>query len=75
MDLEDIIARDCMIPGDFIVNKKFYYSVGDYDTDIALYEDWDLKIRLAATQQYYYSWIVGIGYRRHGEGLSAAPHF
>ena len=33
----------------------------------------DLKIRLAATQQYYYFGIVGIGYRRHGEGLSAAP--
>jgi glycosyltransferase involved in cell wall biosynthesis len=68
----DIIARKCMIPRDFVFSKKLYYEVGGYDEQIEIYEDWDLKIRLAKNYNFYYTGINGVVYRRHGLGLSFA---
>jgi glycosyltransferase involved in cell wall biosynthesis len=64
-------ARSCMIPRDFIFTKKQYDAVGGFDFIIPLYEDWDLKLRLAYQNKFYYSGVDGIAYRRHGNGLSA----
>lgn len=69
----DIIARACMIPRDFIMKKEAYFEVGGYDFSFPIYEDWDLKIRLAHKYEFYYTGLKGTGYRRHGQGLSAAP--
>jgi len=66
-----IITRDCMIPRDFVMSRQQYLSVGGYDHQIPIYEDWDLKIRLAVKYEYHYTGLDGISYRRHGEGLSA----
>lgn len=71
---KNIFARECMIPRDFLFTKKQYLEVGGFDTKIPIYEDWDLKIRLADKFKFYYSEIDGIGYRRHGRGLSSAEH-
>ncbi len=68
----NLFARDCMVPRDFIFTKKQYYAAGGFDLDIPIYEDWDLKLRLAKQNEFYYSGVDGIGYRRHNEGLSAA---
>jgi glycosyltransferase involved in cell wall biosynthesis len=69
----DIITRTCMIPRDFIMKKRAYFEVGGYDFQFPIYEDWDLKIRLAHAYEFYYTGLKGTGYRRHGKGLSSAP--
>lgn len=71
MFLNDILSRTCMIPRDFLFTKEQYLKAGGFDNKIAIYEDWDLKIRLASENKFFYSGIDGIGYRRHGKGLSA----
>jgi hypothetical protein len=71
MLLNDILSRTCMIPRDFLFTKEQYLQAGGFDNRIAIYEDWDLKIRLASENKFFYSGIDGIGYRRHGKGLSA----
>ena len=48
-----------------------YDKVGGFDKDIPMYEDWDLKIRLSRHYSFLYTGIVGVGYRRHGKGLSS----
>lgn len=69
---DELLTRSCFIPRDFIFSKKLYYEVGGFDFDIPLYEDWDLKIRLSKKGRFFYSGIDGVGYRRHGLGLSSA---
>lgn len=71
--LNDMITRSCMIPRDFIVKKEAYFEVGGFDSRFRIYEDWDLKLRLAQTYEYYYTGIIGTAYRRHGTGLSSLP--
>lgn len=70
--LNNIVRRTCMVPRDFLFTREQYLDAGGFDSRIPIYEDWDLKIRLAKNNQFYYSGIDGIGYRRHGTGLSAA---
>jgi len=70
--LNQIMARNCMIPRDFLFTKDMYFNVGGYDYRFPIYEDWDLKIRLAANYPFHYTGINGIIYRRHGVGLSNA---
>lgn len=69
---EYLITRSCHIPRDFLFRRRLYFEAAGYDEDIEIYEDWDLKIRLGAMCQYYYSGIEGTGYVRHGRGLSRA---
>jgi glycosyltransferase involved in cell wall biosynthesis len=71
--LYEIITRTCMIPRDFIMKREAYFEVGGYDKRFAIYEDWDLKIRLAAKYEFYFTGINGTAYRRHGTGLSSIP--
>ena len=69
---EAIFSRDCMIPRDFLFTKNIYQEIGGFDFDIPIYEDWDLKIRLASKYHFYHVDVDGIGYRKHGQGLSSA---
>lgn len=69
--LNEIIARTCMIPRDFLFTRRQYEEAGGFDTSIPIYEDWDLKIRMARNNLFFFTGIEGIGYRRHGQGLSA----
>ncbi|MCK4764420.1 MAG: glycosyltransferase [Candidatus Aminicenantes bacterium] len=71
--LAGIITRSCMIPRDFVQKKDAYFAIGGYDSRFPIYEDWDLKLRLAAKYEYYYTGINGTCYRRHGAGLSSWP--
>ncbi len=73
--LKDIVARNCMIPRDFVFLKTMYEEIGGYDFSLKIYEDWDLKIRLSALYPFYYSGNTGVVYRRHGKGLSAANKY
>lgn len=68
---EKIMTRSCAIPRDFIFSKYLYYKIGGYNVNIPIYEDWDLKIRLAKEAEFVFSGIDGIGYRKHNNGLSS----
>ena len=69
-----LLDRNIFIPRDYLCRKSLLEDVGMYDEGIPLYEDWDLKLRLAKVAKYYYTGDIGIGYRRHGCGLSAASN-
>jgi glycosyltransferase involved in cell wall biosynthesis len=71
--LEPIITRSCAIPRDFIMPRSAYFAVGGFDLSLNLYEDWDLKIRIASKYAFYYTGTYGTAYRRHNKGLSSAP--
>lgn len=70
-----MLARDCMIPRDFVLPLALYEEVGGYDPEINLYEDWDLKLRLADCATFHFTGLDGIAYRRHGSGLSAVEPY
>lgn len=72
MIFDKMLVRKCFIPRDFLMKKALYLNTGGYDPTFEIYEDWDLKLRLSAKYEFYYTGLPGIVYRRHGEGLSSA---
>lgn len=72
--LNDIMMRNCEIPLDFIMKKEMYFDAGGYNTKFAIYEDWDLKIRLAARYRFFFTEEDGTAYRHHGFGLSSSDY-
>lgn len=69
----EILGRSCFVPRDFLMTREAYFEAGGYDTALSIYEDWDLKIRLALMHEFRYTGVLGTAYRRHDRGLSAAP--
>ncbi|MEM7791420.1 MAG: glycosyltransferase family A protein, partial [Verrucomicrobiota bacterium] len=65
-------------PRDMLLSKQTYLAAGGYCSAIGIYEDWDLKIRLASlVEDWRYSGAIGTKYLRSGTGLSslsAAKH-
>jgi hypothetical protein len=68
---EKLLTRSVPIPRDMTYSRFLYDRVGGFDPAIALYEDWDLKLRLARVAEYRFSGSAGVGYRRAGTGLSS----
>lgn len=68
-----VFSRTSMIPRDFTFNMQQYLNAGGYDPQFNLYEDWDLKIRIARNTRFFFTGLDGIAYRRKGQGLSYAP--
>ena len=66
-----VFSRTCMIPRDYMFTKKQYVDSGGLNPELRMYEDWDLKIRMSKNNKFIYTCVDGIGYRRHGEGLSS----
>lgn len=66
------LSRSCWIPTSFTAKRKHYFESGGYNLSLPIYEDWDLKLRLARKYPFYFSLVNGNAYRRHGKGLSAA---
>lgn len=73
MVYDDILTRNCMVPRDFIISREMYDRIGGFDTTLKLYEDWDIKIKLARHYNYYYTNITGIAYRQVDGGISSLP--
>ncbi len=71
--LVPILSREFMIPRDFLFSREAYDAAGGYDLDSNLYEDWDLKIRLAKKYPFYYTSSMGLVHRIVGTGLSSQP--
>ena len=67
-----ILDRRVMIPRDFLLSTELARSVGGFDVELPIYEDWDYKLRLAQKAVFRFTGSIGIGYRRHGSGLSTA---
>jgi|GEM_PF-1088388 len=71
--VEAMLTRPGPLPHHMIYAKSLYEQAGGYDTTAGLYEDWSLKLRLAATEA---SWVhtgeIGLYYNQHGAGLSAS---
>ncbi len=70
--LVPLMGRALEIPRDFTFPKATYLEVGGYDPEVAIYEDWDLKIRLAEKSNFYFTGEDGTGYVQHPDGLSRA---
>ncbi|MBA0217466.1 glycosyltransferase family 2 protein [Pectobacterium brasiliense] len=71
----DLYNRLCYmvipVPRDMLMRKQHFISVGGFNESMSLYEDWDLKLRLAKKYNFYYSGSKGVKYRRHSSGLSS----
>jgi len=61
------------IPRDFLFGRSQYFEAGGFDLALSLYEDWDLKIRLADRCKFSFARTVGSAYRQTGAGLASAP--
>ena len=58
------------IPRDFCFSKEDYLEVGGYQSDLKLYEDWDLCLRLLQQCEFVFSKEYGTAYRQRKNGLS-----
>ncbi len=71
--LPQVLARDFPRRTLFraeLVNIHLWRQAGRFDPDFGLYEDWDMKIRLATTLRFGYVAEALSEYRRHAQGLS-----
>jgi hypothetical protein len=64
------------IPRDMTFARELYFAAGGYDLRLSLYEDWDLKLRLARCTNA--RWVRSVGvfgtiYNRLSQGLSGKP--
>lgn len=56
-----------------LVQRDRYAQAGPFDPKLPLFEDWDMRIRLAARCRAAFCTPVASEYRLHGGGLSTAP--
>ncbi len=68
---DNLLQRRCAVPRDFIFLKSHYLQTAGYDPNIPVYEDWDLKLRLARIAKYVYTHEDGVAYRQTDAGLSS----
>jgi len=70
-----VVSRNnSRLPNNFIMKKQQYLNTGGYDPTLYIYEDWDLKIRLAKKYEFYYTNEMGMARRKTKEGLSSANY-
>jgi glycosyltransferase involved in cell wall biosynthesis len=66
-------------PRDMLVPKDMHIAIGGYRHELRVYEDWDYKIRLAASRcSWVDSGVEGVVVRvhdRNGAGLSNIPQY
>jgi len=60
------------VPRDFTFSKAAYVEAGAYDPAFIIYEDWDLKLRLARIADFRFTGCDGVAYRNNPGGLSRA---
>ena len=69
-----LLHRAGPIPRDMLMPKALFERAGGFRHELRLYEDWDLKLRLARAARNWYRAAGGPGlsYRRHPRGLASA---
>jgi glycosyltransferase involved in cell wall biosynthesis len=60
------------IPRDYLISRADYLAAGGYNQDLRIYEDWDLKIKIAKICSWHFSGGIGTAYRDNPKGLSKA---
>ena len=71
-----VLRPEKPLPHNMLYSKKIYVEVGGYDTSALMYEDWSLKMRLAASgMKWIHVPVKGLVYRLHGSGLSSSKPF
>jgi len=71
--LVETLARDWPTGNLFraeLISRNLLLSVGGYDERFPIYEDWELRIRLAAATEGAYTGATLVEYRRADEGIS-----
>ena len=58
------------IPRDYLISRADYLAAGGYNPNLRIYEDWDLKIRIAKRCTWHFSGVTGTAYRDNPKGLS-----
>jgi glycosyltransferase involved in cell wall biosynthesis len=59
------------VPRDMLIPKNVYEAAGRFAHGLKTYEDWDLKLRLAALDSHWvHSGTTGVAYRKNKKGLS-----
>ena len=71
INFETILGRECFIPRDFTLRRELILELGGYDENIAIFEDWDLKLRLSRRAKFAYTGRYGVAYVQHDRGLSS----
>lgn len=66
---EDILLRK-VSPRNFLIERSLLLDVGGFDQAFGMYEDWDLKLRLAERHPAAFVADVGVTYRQHTKGIS-----
>lgn len=59
-----------MLPRSELLPRSAVRSIGGYDEDLKIFEDWDMKIRLATDTEFRYCPDPLSVYRRHEAGVS-----
>ena len=57
---EKMLCRECFIPRDFTLRRELILELSGYDEDIAIFEDWDLKLRLSRVADFAYTGRYGV---------------
>jgi hypothetical protein len=71
--VDALLSRRGALPRDMLLARALFLGAGGYREDIAMYEDWGFKVRLAAKARYWlYSGGPGTLYRPGG--LSQVSH-
>lgn len=65
-----LLSRSCYIPCNIMYSKDLFNMVGGYNSSLAVYEDWDFKLRLFRHSKLVLC-NVSLGYRMHSFGLSS----
>ena len=57
----------------YTVERTLYENIGEFDESFDIFEDWDMKIRLAAESPVAFADSETVYYRKHGDGASSSP--
>jgi glycosyltransferase involved in cell wall biosynthesis len=57
----------------WLIEKSLFDSVGFFDENFFIFEDWDFKIRLAECASVKHVSHDSVFYRTHGQGISSSP--
>ena len=65
-----VVSRSYPLMRDMMVETRCFKDVGNFDENLSLYEDWDIKIRLTKYYNADYCHRPLIYHRKHDAGLS-----
>jgi glycosyltransferase involved in cell wall biosynthesis len=71
--IRHLLFTQMPVPRDMLIPKTVYEAAGRFIHGLNTYEDWDLKLRLAALDsKWVHSGTTGMAYRKNKTGLSTS---